>query len=283
MRLAIIDVGSNTIRAVVYQHGAKVQNESVFAGLVQYVENGTLSSLGVEAILKAFSVLLPRILPCDRMICFATASLRGLSNSDAVIDTVREKTGVLIRLLTAAEEARYDYLGLCRTHRLSEGIGGDLGGGSMQLYTFDTRGLLDYCSLPLGSMRLRCDFVKDAFPTEAEGAAIEAYVKTMLSEKPQFQNLPFEDIYLTGGSIRAICKLWGDDGKIDKNAISAAIKTYSPKTLSAACSDRAETILPALYTLKALLDYTNATRLLSVESGVREGILSALSDEDFVL
>lgn len=282
MLLSILDLGSNTIRAVLYQDGIPIQNESVFVGTVRYVENGVLSPCGVDAILNAFSTLSPFLSKCDRVIAFATASLRGLTNNTEVLDTIYEKTGFRVRLLSAAEEARYDYLGLCRTHHPEEGIGGDLGGGSMQLYTFSKSGLMAYCSLPLGSMRLRCDYVKNDFPTEAEGDAIYHYVYEMLSNEPHFKALPYENLYLTGGSIRAIVKNWGQENWVDKSTIHSLLSFLTPSLLLRVCGKRAETIMPALYTCKALLAYTNATRIYAVESGVREGILEELAITDSI-
>ena len=277
MRLAITDLGSNTIRTVLYENGAPVLNTSVFAGVVQYIENEKLSQKGVSAILQAFSTLSPHYTSAEMHIAFATASLRGLQNSTAIINEIREKTGVFVRLLSAEEEARYDYLGLMRAKSVKEGIGGDLGGGSMQLYTFSERGLGSYCSLPLGSMRLRCAFSEGDMPSPSESVAIKAHVLAQLKTNSAFLNAGYETLYLTGGSIRAIVKLFGKGGRITKDEIHAAIRNVSYERLKTEVGNRAQTIVPALLTLEVLLSYTGVMQIEAVESGVREGILAELS------
>ena len=220
---------------------------------------------------------MPYIRSADTEIAFATASLRGLHNSAAVLEKIRTKTGISVRLLSAEEEARYDYLGLLHKKPLSCGIGGDLGGGSMQLFTFDEGGLLAHCSLPLGSMRTRCAFLKGNMPSPQESAALRAHVLHMLQKELSFHQVCHKTLYLTGGSIRAIVRLWGQDGRISADAISRAIQSASFPVLKKEFGDRAATIVPALLTLDVLLSYIGASEIESVESGVREGILEELA------
>ncbi|MDD6308070.1 MAG: hypothetical protein PUB07_01765 [Clostridia bacterium] len=254
-----------------------VLNKSVFAGVVRYVKNGALTITGIQTILDAFATLRPYMTGCDESIVFATASLRGLVNAKEVLQIIQEQTGVSVRLLSEEEEAWYDYLGLCSAKSLSAGIGGDLGGGSMQLYTFAAGGVTAQTSLPLGSMRLKCDFIHGALPTKKEAAALSAYVTERLSAWPAFRNVGHSTLYLTGGSIRAITMLWGKAGQISAEEIQKATETLSFDVLEAAFQNRAETIPAALLTIAAVLQYTSCTEVEAVMCGVREGILAEIT------
>ena len=84
MRYGVIDLGSNTIRTVVYETEGKsfkkLISERSFTGILNYIENGRLRPDGIEAIRETVSRMaeLCRLLVCAEIHAFATASLRGV-------------------------------------------------------------------------------------------------------------------------------------------------------------------------------------------------------------
>ena len=115
MIYAVIDLGSNTIRMNVYRlRNGKFRllfSKKATVGIVSYVKEGRLSREGVMEIcstLDAFRKVLEH-LQIDHCSVFATASLRNIDNTEEVIEQVRKKTGMTIRLISGEEEGRLSF------------------------------------------------------------------------------------------------------------------------------------------------------------------------------
>ena len=158
-KLALIDVGSNTIRTVVYglrgTHARKLYSEREYVGLIAYVRDGRLSDEGVARLcatlahMKRFCALCR----CARVTAFSTASLRGVANRAEAVAEVRRLTGLDILPLSAEEEMACDCAALLRLG-LREGFAFDLGGGSCQVFRFREEGVREGASLPFGCLTL---------------------------------------------------------------------------------------------------------------------------------
>jgi exopolyphosphatase / guanosine-5'-triphosphate,3'-diphosphate pyrophosphatase len=137
---AVIDVGSNSVRLVLYRvEGRAVWtmfNEKILAGLGRDIAlTGRLSADGVDAAMAAlrrFSALVAAFKP-DRVFAVATAAARDAEDGPAFCRRVRAETGLDLRVLSGAEEARYAALGVLAGAPSSVGIAGDLGGASLEL------------------------------------------------------------------------------------------------------------------------------------------------------
>src|SRR5271156_3182804 len=134
---AVIDVGSNSVRLVLYRVEGRavwtVFNEKILAGLGRDLAlTGRLSPDGVEAALAAlrrFAALVEAAAP-TRVFAVATAAARDAEDGRAFCHRVRVETGLDLRVLTGAEEARYAALGVLAGAPESTGLAGDLGGAS---------------------------------------------------------------------------------------------------------------------------------------------------------
>ena len=136
MRYGLMDIGSNTIHAVIYElDGAKwkkVLSEKEYAEIISYVEDQRLSADGIERLAQAVESLqrLFTALPCDKTFYFATSALRALKNGDAVLEQVKQQTGIEIAVISGQQEAYYDYVSLKHYLKQPKALGLDLGGGS---------------------------------------------------------------------------------------------------------------------------------------------------------
>ena len=139
-RCGLIDVGSNTVRAAVFEISGseyrRVADEKDFCSLIACVDDGVLSEEGVTRLCRALTRMgqFCKEQGCDRVDCFATASLRAVRNFDEV-KAKTAHTGVEMILLSGEEEALCDYAGL-QSSGVTTGVGIDLGGGSGQLSVF---------------------------------------------------------------------------------------------------------------------------------------------------
>ncbi|HWU03235.1 MAG TPA: exopolyphosphatase, partial [Novosphingobium sp.] len=157
---AIIDIGSNTVRMVIYAGPPRAPtvlfNEKVTARLGKGVaEDGRLSPKSRATALAALSrfALLLRLHGVRDVRTVATAAARDASDGAAFLDEVRA-LGLTPRLLSGEEEAIASAHGVLAGFPGARGIVGDLGGGSLELIDIDGTGCTHGVSLPLGTLRL---------------------------------------------------------------------------------------------------------------------------------
>lgn len=158
---AVIDVGSNSVRLVIYRVDGRalwtVYNEKVVAGLGKdLTASRRLSPEGVEAAigaLRRFRSVLDGWRAEEVMAC-ATAAVRDAADGKAFLKRVMDETGLEIRVLTGEQEARYAALGVICGQPDAEGVVGDLGGSSLELVRLNGLAHIEGVSLPLGPFAL---------------------------------------------------------------------------------------------------------------------------------
>ncbi|MDE8650138.1 Ppx/GppA family phosphatase [Novosphingobium album (ex Liu et al. 2023)] len=199
---AIIDIGSNTVRLVVYNGPPRapvvILNEKVSARLGKdLARTRRLSDKAMSAALSAlgrFATMLD-LLGVDRIECVATAATRDAENGNEFLAAVRA-LGLNPRLLSGEEEARASATGVIAAFPGASGTVGDLGGGSLELVAVDG----DVCSggitMPLGTLRL-------ADLRAAGPARFAATVKAGLAGAG-WKNGRGRPLFIVGGSWRAL-------------------------------------------------------------------------------
>ncbi|MES3028243.1 MAG: Ppx/GppA phosphatase family protein [Pseudomonadota bacterium] len=158
---AVIDVGSNSVRLVIYRLEGRaiwtVFNEKALAGLGRDLPvTGRLSPDGVETALVALRRFRAALSGWDRTDIFAvaTAAVREASDGPAFLARVEMETGLRLRVLSGIEEARYAALGVLAGQPDATGVVGDMGGSSLELVHLDAGVPRDGVTLPLGPFAL---------------------------------------------------------------------------------------------------------------------------------
>ena len=159
---AVLDVGSNSVRLVVYGLQGRAiwtgYNEKVLAGLGREVAtSGKLSPEGVtQAVdtLKRLAVLM-QALPLSERHIVATAAVREAEDGAAFCDRVAAETGLRIRVLSGEQEARYAALGVIAGNPVAEGLVADLGGSSLELVPVSDGEPGAGMTLPLGPFAMQ--------------------------------------------------------------------------------------------------------------------------------
>jgi exopolyphosphatase/guanosine-5'-triphosphate,3'-diphosphate pyrophosphatase len=207
-RSAIIDIGSNSVRLVVYDGPRRIPfilfNEKVMAGLGASL--GTTGAIDPEPMERGLEALarfrhLCSEMEIDRVRCVATAAVREASNGPEFIARAAE-IGLKIELLSGAQEGAASGYGVLSAIPGADGIVGDLGGGSLELVRVRDGEVHQRVSLPLGVLRLPA--------IRAKGSAVlERYVRKLLADSDWNAGqadggLPF---YLVGGSWRSLARL----------------------------------------------------------------------------
>lgn len=205
-RRAIIDIGSNSIRLVVYvgplRAPVPLYNEKLLAGLGRGVSQDGL--IDEDAIRKALAELsrfrqLTKLLEVDEVRVVATAAVRDASNGAAFLERVAA-IGLNVEVLSGDDEAVAAGLGVISAMPLADGIAGDLGGGSLELVHVSGGEVHDRCSLPLGVFRLG----------EMRAGGDRDFRKSIAAQLAPFRWLsegsgkPF---YMVGGSWRSLSRL----------------------------------------------------------------------------
>ena len=138
--VAVIDIGSNSVRLVVYEGLARsptpIFNEKVLAGLGREVQSTGL--LATDAVAEALQALTRFRALCDtlqvgRVFGIATAACRDADNGPAFIREAERICRIKIDILSGRREAELAALGVVSGIYKPEGITGDLGGGSLEL------------------------------------------------------------------------------------------------------------------------------------------------------
>jgi exopolyphosphatase/guanosine-5'-triphosphate,3'-diphosphate pyrophosphatase len=205
--VAVIDIGSNSVRLVVYEAMARslvtIFNEKALCGLGREVQ--TTGLLAPDAVAKALTSLrrfraLCRVMKVGRVHAIATAACRDASNGPEFIARAERICGVRIQILSGPLEAKLSALGVASGIHKPDGIVGDLGGGSLELIDLHGNRLRQGVTLPLGSLALQ-----DLSHKSLKRA--EPIVKTELSGVAQLKSGRGRVFYAVGGTWRALARI----------------------------------------------------------------------------
>lgn len=205
--LSIIDIGSNSIRLVVYEGLARsptmLFNEKMLAGLGRgIVSTGKLDPEAVTRSMEEFRRFraLSDQAGAEHMYVLATAAAREAVNGPDFIHRAEDVLKTEIRVISGRQEAYYSALGVISGFHPANGIAGDLGGGSLELVDVNREAIGDGITLPLGGLRLQ-DMAKNSLAQAAKIARDELAKAKLLKGG---QGRPF---YAVGGTWRNLARL----------------------------------------------------------------------------
>ncbi len=206
-RVGVIDIGSNSVRMVVFDGAARspayFYNEKILCGLgAGFAETGRLNP---EGRLRALSALrrfaaLSKGMGVSPLLTVATAAVRDAKDGATFRKDVLDQTGLAIRIIAGEEEARLSAQGVLLGWPGANGLICDIGGSSMELATLEGGGVIGRRrSMDLGPLKL--------MGIKGGKRAIKAHIKSRISElKAEFSD-PHQRLFLVGGSWRAIARI----------------------------------------------------------------------------
>jgi exopolyphosphatase/guanosine-5'-triphosphate,3'-diphosphate pyrophosphatase len=205
--LSIIDIGSNSIRLVIYEGIARsptvLFNEKMLAGLGRgIVTTGRLDPEAVSRSMEEFRRFraLSEQAGAESLHVIATAAAREAGNGADFIRRAEEILGTTIRVLTGREEAYYSALGVISAFHPADGIAGDLGGGSLELIDVAGDKIGEGITLPLGGLRLQ-DMTRNSTSEAAKIARRE------LKRADFLEGGAGRTFYAVGGTWRNLARL----------------------------------------------------------------------------
>ncbi|MBL4917382.1 Ppx/GppA family phosphatase [Szabonella alba] len=205
-RVGVVDVGSNSVRMVVFDGAARspayFYNEKLMAGLGKgLAETGRLNPEGRERALIALRrfALLAEGMEIAPLTCVATAAVREAEDGPEFQAQVEAETGLRLWVIDGKEEARLSAQGVLLGWPEAKGIVCDIGGNSMELARIGNGKVGARASSPLGPFRLQ----------QIEGGAEKrrAVIDRVLRRLKDIIKPENDRIYLVGGSWRVIARL----------------------------------------------------------------------------
>ena len=286
-KTAVIDVGSNSVRLVVY-FGAKRAplqffNEKVVCGLGRgLAESGILNPEGRVRALSAIQrfVGIAERMGVKTIHSVATAAVRDAKDGANFCDEVFLETNLRLRVVTGAQEATLSAQGVFFCRPDAEGLVCDVGGSSVELAKIGA-GMVDMAQTSeLGPLHLQ--------RFEADKTALNKEIKkqlTLLTKSFKSQ----ETLYLIGGTIRSFASL--DIAR--KNYPLSVVNEYTLKidafrdllnwivtaqdedimSFGAVSSDRLKYFPLVAQVMLGLLDKIKPKRIVFSSFGIREGVL----------
>ncbi len=294
-RVAVIDIGSNSIRLVVYDRLCRapvpVFNEKVMCGLGRsLVGTGRLDPDGVAmalANLARFRALL-ETMEVRHVDVLATAAVREAEDGAAFVDRVRRQAGLEPTVISGAEEARLSALGVLSGLPGADGVMGDIGGGSLELVGIDHGRIGEQVTLPLGPFRL---MDRKGGPGKARPT-----VRAILEQQGWLRAYRGRHVYPVGGAWRSIAKihlarrdhplhviqqLTVPGKELEQLAgLIAGQGRSSLRGLAKVASRRLDTLPYAALVLQELLAELQPREVVFSAFGLREGHLFDLLPED---
>jgi exopolyphosphatase/guanosine-5'-triphosphate,3'-diphosphate pyrophosphatase len=206
--IGIIDIGSNTVRLVVY-HGetrtpVPLHNEKATCALGKGLEKTGL--LNAEGVKLAFETVgrfarIAESMSVARLDVLATAAVRDAKDGAEFVKALEKRCGIQVQILSGKQEAKRSALGvLCGTPD-AEGVVADLGGGSLELVQVAKGDMSDHTTLPLGLLRL----------TEASDGdrskALQIINRALDKEEWVPGSAKDRNLYAVGGAWRALARV----------------------------------------------------------------------------
>ncbi len=304
-RVAVIDMGSNSFRLVVFQY-----ERGSWWALADEIREATRVSAGMgdEGVLQpgpmdravhtaaVFSSFL-EAQEVDQVDAVATSAIRDAANRDELLSAIRESSGLEVRVISGAEEAWYGYLAIANSTTLEDGFGIDVGGGSVQLMRIEDRRLREAESVRLGAVRVSEAFLPDEEASAKQMKALRKHVDRTLAE---FEWWGEGEARLAGlgGTIRNLAAavqkrmelpdLDVQGFTLSRDALEELIEQLAGKPAAKRGSvrgikpDRGDVILGGALVVAAAMEHGGFTEIEVTEAGLREGVFfeQLLSDRD---
>jgi exopolyphosphatase / guanosine-5'-triphosphate,3'-diphosphate pyrophosphatase len=300
MRLGVLDIGSNTGHLLVVDAywGAAPLPASSYKEALRLAEHldeaGDISDEGVEALTTfvGHALELAEDKGCEEVFSFATSAVRDAGNADAVLEHVREKTGLGIRVLPGEDEARLTFLAVRRWFGWSSGRLAvfDIGGGSLEIAAGADEAPTVAWSLPLGAARLGRNHFADGPPDEKSLRKVRKTIRTAVAhDAGALLRVGAPDhAVATSKTFRSLARICGaapsGEGILVRRTLpSAELEEWIPKLvqmdhdeiaeLPGVSSSRAHQILPGALVASAVMDVFDLSELEICPWALREGII----------
>jgi exopolyphosphatase/guanosine-5'-triphosphate,3'-diphosphate pyrophosphatase len=294
-RVAVIDMGSNSWRLVVFGYEPETPWWSLVDEIREAVrigagldQDGLLRPDRVDRALHTAAVFAAfcEATGVEKVVAVATSAIRDARNGAELLEEIHRTTGLEARVISGREEAHFGWLAIANSTTIEDGFGLDIGGGSIQGMRIEGRRLVESESMPLGAVRVSERFLPDEKVSQKQMKALRAHVAG------EFERLGWWQgggrIVGIGGTIRnlaaaAMKRLSLPDidvqgFELTREALEELIEELAARPASKRAQvkgikyDRADVILGGALVLAAAMKQGDFDSIVVTEAGLREGI-----------
>lgn len=293
--IGIIDIGSNTIRLVIYEirqsSFQQVDEFKVSARLGSHLDNsGALSKRGTKILiktLKSCKKLIQSYEGCE-VRCLATAAIRMAKNRDTLIQKIYDKVGFTVEVLDGEKEAYYGCLSVTEALSYDYGITIDMGGASTEVTLFRGREMVQAHSFPFGAVTLQKLYGEGVLLPFEKRMELRSYLEKELESVPWLKGVGGVIAGL-GGNARQLAQLstiYDGSVKLGIHATEINLVTLDRirmsfeklskreimniDVLSRNRTDFINLVLEVFYTVGK---WAGTSRFIANTRGIREGVL----------
>ena len=290
MKLAAIDIGSNSIKLVVVQ----AETSDAFTVLAQERE---VVRLGQETLVNGHinSAATQRAITClkrfrsvadangaEKIAAIATATVREADNSAEFIRTVEEETGLHVEVLSGLEEARLIGLAASQgcTAKGVTSLNIDIGGGSTEISIFRDGEPLKLISMKLGAVGLTDRFIRSDPPAPNELDALRSEIHSCLERSAsELREQTWDHATATSGTALAISAALNRAAIVNLpelkrlNARIAAVSLAERRNVAGLSPQRADIIVAGGFVLEETMSALGIESLRICDWSLREGVI----------
>lgn len=300
MRLAVLDVGSNTVHLLVVDahRGARplpAWSHKTELRLAEHLSaDGSIDKSGADALVAAVrdALVVAEDQGTEDMMTFATSALREATNAREVLQRVHDETGVDLEVLSGRDEARLTFLAVRRWFGWSAGrlLVIDIGGGSLEVALGIDEEPDVTESLPLGAGRLTRDHLRGDPPKGDQVKALRKHVRTELARvlRPFGAAPPADHAVATSKTFRQLARIAGaapstEGIDVPRSLAADDLAAWVPKLakmsnqerahLPGVSAGRAPQLLAGAVVAAATMDLFGLESLAVCPWALREGII----------
>ena len=307
MRIAVIDLGTNTFNLLIVDVDESRQHQAVYntkiavkigeGAMIQGLLQPGPMARGKKALAQYLEIISDH--KCDKTFAFATSAIRSTSNGHDFVEEVKDELGLEISVIDGNEEAQLIYEGVDLAVKFDEKpmLVMDIGGGSTEFIIADENGVLWKKSYDLGISRI-LQMLEPADPVQPRDIAnldelfenqltellqnCEKYnVKTMIGSSGSFDSF-IEMLWAQHGTERKASDVKSLEFNLDElNALHHRLITYNwnqRKAIPGLVEMRVDTIHLASYMVQWVMQRCSLERILLSSYALKEGVLHRVMD-----
>jgi exopolyphosphatase/guanosine-5'-triphosphate,3'-diphosphate pyrophosphatase len=287
---AVIDIGSNSARLVIYQESSRYgfhlvceRKSKVRIGEGAYEAGGSLQPIGIHRAYLALKEFIntTKNYPVTRTFCVATSALRDAPNGVAFTQWIKKHLDLDIEIIDGTKEAMFGAIAALNLLPIQEGITVDIGGGSSDLALIKNSKIVQTYSLNIGTVRLKELFFDKNIPLADARNFIQKELKKLPKEFQhklaigiggtartlskgimQSINYPLENIHAFSYRLKEHTPYFSNISEANLNLLTYL---YLPK-------GRFDTIREGTLIWQEILTHLGTQKVITSGVGVREGV-----------
>ena len=298
VRLAAIDIGSNSVRCTIVDVpvGAPrttLDDEKAYTRLGRGITStGRLSDDSMDETVAALKRMLSIAAEHEvtHLRAVATAAIRTASNGRDFVDRIERELGLQVEIISEEHEGRLAYLSAAES--VDMGAGGaviDIGGASVEIVRAEAGTIESVTSLPLGAVVMSERFHARDPMTRANHKRLAEHVRAALAPTQAVQDLPVPTVVGSGGTVTAVATIVAAEKGLPPDNVHgfrisrADLTTLRKRLVDADAKERAlmrgmpesriDLIVAGVAVLEAIVNALEAPGLVVNARGMREGII----------